>query len=84
MGHSRFTPASFPFPFIPKPTGEWTREAETLRRADPAARIVPDHIPSSSLISQIELIMRPQSKGEKKEAAPGRMEAGLTAGLALL
>ena len=84
VGHSRFIPASFPFPFVPKPTGKWTREAEALRRADPVARIAPDHTPSSSLISQVELIVRSQSKGEKKDAMPGRMAAGLTAGLALL
>ena len=84
MGHSRFIPASFLFPFIPKPTGKWTREAVTLRQLDPAARIAPVHTPSSSLISQIELIMKPQSKGKKKEAKPSRRVAGLTAGLALL
>ena len=84
MGHSRFIPAFFPFPLVHKPTGKWTREAETLWRPDPAARIAQDHTLFSSLISQVELIMRPQSKGEKKEVKPGLRVAVLTAGLALL
>jgi len=84
VGHSSFIPASSPFPFIPIPTGKRTREAETLGRADLTARIAPVPTLSSSLVSQIELIMMPQSKGKKKEATPGRRVAGLTAGLALL
>ena len=60
------------------------RETVTLGYADPAARTAPAHTPSSSLIFQIELIMRHQSKGEKKEAKPVRRVADLEAGLALL
>ena len=84
MGYSRFISASFLFPFIPKLTGKWTRETVTLVRADSVARIVPVPTLSPSLISQIELIMKPQSKGKKKEVKPSRRVAVLTAGLALL
>jgi len=84
VGHSRFNPASLLFPFIPIPTRKRTRDTKTLRRHDPAARIAPVHTPSSSLRSQIELIMKPQSKGKKKEAKPSRRVAVSTAGLALL
>ena len=84
VGHRRFLPATFPFPFIPNRIEKRRRKREPSGDRDQQRKRPHPVAPTSFKAIPSRAATEAQSNGEGNEAKPVRRVADLEAGLALL